>query len=187
MATVEKNARKPIAKATGTACRSLEAVAAALAAAEPVLQVGETGVGKTTLVQWLAAQAGAHLEVVNLSASSDAADLLGGFRPSDAAAAAAPLLADLTDLVGRTWVSGRNDAFLTAAATAADRGKWGQLVAAVRAALKKVRRRCCWGGRVRSCSPAPPTLFFSLLRMTTHFFDREDKHSFFFCDDQKPY
>ena len=128
---------------TGTACRSLEALAAALAAAEPVLLVGETGVGKTTLVQWLAAQAGARLEVVNLSASSDAADLLGGFRPSDAAAAAAPLLADLADLVGRTWVSGRNDAFLAAAAAAADRGRWGQLVAAVRAALKKVRGEVC--------------------------------------------
>jgi len=165
---------------TGTACRSLEALAVALASAEPVLLVGETGVGKTTLVQWLASQAGAHLEVVNLSASSDAADLLGGFRPSDAAAAAAPLLGDLTDLIGRTWVSGRNDAFLAAAATAADRGKWSQLVAAVRAALKKVSR---WGVRAEVGNTRPDVCS---LRMTTNLL-AEKKSFHFFRDDPKPY
>jgi len=42
--------------ATGHAMRSMEAVAVAASQQEPVLLVGETGTGKTTLVQHLAEQ-----------------------------------------------------------------------------------------------------------------------------------
>jgi midasin len=41
---------------TGAAMRAMEAVAVAVALREPVLLVGETGTGKTTLVQQLAHQ-----------------------------------------------------------------------------------------------------------------------------------
>jgi MoxR-like ATPase len=61
----------------------LECVTAAVEGAEPVLLVGETGTGKTTVVQHLARLAGRKLVVVNMSQQSDAADLLGGFRPVD--------------------------------------------------------------------------------------------------------
>ena len=44
--------------ATGHVMRSLEAVAVAASQQEPVLLVGETGTGKTTLVQHLAEQVG---------------------------------------------------------------------------------------------------------------------------------
>ena len=42
--------------ATGHVMRSMEAVAVAVSQQEPVLLVGETGTGKTTLVQHLAEQ-----------------------------------------------------------------------------------------------------------------------------------
>ena len=42
---------------TGHAMRAMEAVAVAAAQREPVLLVGETGTGKTTLVQQIAQQA----------------------------------------------------------------------------------------------------------------------------------
>ena len=42
---------------TGHAMRAMEAVATAAAQREPVLLVGETGTGKTTLVQQIAQQA----------------------------------------------------------------------------------------------------------------------------------
>ena len=45
---------------------------------EPVLLVGETGVGKTAIVQFLAAHVGMTLRVVNLSQHSDSSDLIGG-------------------------------------------------------------------------------------------------------------
>ncbi|CAM9986915.1 unnamed protein product, partial [Laminaria digitata] len=44
-------------------------------------QVGETGCGKTALVQRLASGTGRELVVQNLSLQTDGADLLGGFRP----------------------------------------------------------------------------------------------------------
>ena len=55
----------------------LEAAAAALVHGEPLLLVGETGVGKTTSVQFLAEKTGRRLRVVNLNQQSDSADLLG--------------------------------------------------------------------------------------------------------------
>ncbi len=59
----------------------LESVGRALVANEPVLLVGETGVGKTSLVQFLATQTKRRLRVINMNQQSDSADLLGGFRP----------------------------------------------------------------------------------------------------------
>lgn len=44
-------------------------------------KVGETGCGKTALVQRLAQGTGRELVVQNLSLQTDGADLLGGFRP----------------------------------------------------------------------------------------------------------
>lgn len=45
------------------------------------VQVGETGCGKTALVQRLAEGTKRDLVVQNLSLQTDGADLLGGFRP----------------------------------------------------------------------------------------------------------
>ena len=49
-------ARKFSFARTGQAMRAMEAVAVATAQQEPVLLVGETGTGKTTLVQQIAEQ-----------------------------------------------------------------------------------------------------------------------------------
>ncbi len=48
--------RKSSFARTGQAMRAMEAVAVATAQQEPVLLVGETGTGKTTLVQQIAEQ-----------------------------------------------------------------------------------------------------------------------------------
>jgi hypothetical protein len=60
--------------------------------AEPVLLVGETGTGKTTLLSRVAALSGATLVAFNLSQQTDSSDLLGGFKPVDARDALLPLL-----------------------------------------------------------------------------------------------
>ena len=217
---------------TGHAMRLMERVAAAVRQREPCLLVGETGTGKTALVQQLATQAsfggllsagvtngdavvadlgrrllalqrhpsgpqccsdsersnpcqwspthdslcchylglckrgcchnpaafcrvqvGAKLVVLNLSQQTDSSDLLGGFRPVEARAALAPLLARFQELVADTWTRGRNAEFLARVARVAERRKWPQLLAAFRSALRKVcphrsdpcsstRRRC---------------------------------------------
>lgn len=45
--------------------------------------VGETGTGKTTLVQEVASTLGKTLHVFNMNQNTDSADLLGGFKPVD--------------------------------------------------------------------------------------------------------
>ncbi|EOA33535.1 hypothetical protein CARUB_v10019643mg [Capsella rubella] len=69
---------------TRTSTRLLEKIARSVEYNEPVLLVGETGTGKTTLVQNLAHWIGQKLIVLNLSQQSDIVDLLGGFKPIDA-------------------------------------------------------------------------------------------------------
>lgn len=50
---------------------------------EPLLLVGETGRGKTTVIQHLSALLRVKLTVINMSQQSDSSDLLGGYKPVD--------------------------------------------------------------------------------------------------------
>ena len=48
-----------------------------------MLLVGETGTGKTTIVQELAKTLNKTLHVFNMNQNTDSADLLGGFKSVD--------------------------------------------------------------------------------------------------------
>ncbi|XP_047097581.1 midasin-like [Schistocerca piceifrons] len=63
--------------------RLLEGVARAIQFCEPVLLVGETGTGKTFLIQHLAQRTGNPLLVINMNQQSETTDLLGGYKPMD--------------------------------------------------------------------------------------------------------
>jgi midasin len=56
----------------------LETIAGCIKSKEPALLIGETGVGKTSCVQYLSKVLHQKLVVVNLNRQSDSADLLGG-------------------------------------------------------------------------------------------------------------
>ena len=56
----------------------LEKVGRCVQLNEPVLLVGETGVGKTAAVSHLATMTGNKLVTINLSQQTDSTDLLGG-------------------------------------------------------------------------------------------------------------
>ncbi|KAI6182875.1 Midasin [Aphelenchoides bicaudatus] len=60
----------------------LERIAVCVQSNEPVLLNGETGIGKTKIVQQLARYVNAELLVINMSLDSDAADLIGGYKPA---------------------------------------------------------------------------------------------------------
>ncbi|XP_017978548.1 PREDICTED: midasin [Theobroma cacao] len=81
----------------------LERIACSVKYNEPVLLVGETGTGKTTLVQNLAMRLGQKLTVLNLSQQSDVADLLGGFKPMDAQSICIPLYNEFKFLFSKAF------------------------------------------------------------------------------------
>eukprot|EP00371_Babesia_bovis_P002713 XP_001611360.1 ATPase associated with various cellular activities (AAA) family protein [Babesia bovis T2Bo] len=65
----------------GTTDRLLALLIAAIEKREPVLLVGDTGIGKTTVCQLLARLNNCELEVLNLSKNTEASDFIGSFRP----------------------------------------------------------------------------------------------------------
>ncbi|OVA06149.1 von Willebrand factor [Macleaya cordata] len=81
----------------------LERIACSVKYNEPILLVGETGTGKTTLVQNLAMRLGQPLTVLNLSQQSDVADLLGGLKPTDPQFICIPLYNEFMELSSKTY------------------------------------------------------------------------------------
>lgn len=81
----------------------IERIAQALKNREPVLLVGETGVGKTSIVQCLADFLLSNLVVINLSQQSDSSDLLGGFKPVDFREIMRPLHSKFEQLFQKTF------------------------------------------------------------------------------------
>ena len=68
---------------TKSALNLLEKVARCIECNEPVLLCGETGVGKTTVLQHLAKLLNKPLSVLNLNHQTETSDLLGCFKPVD--------------------------------------------------------------------------------------------------------
>jgi midasin len=107
---------------------ALERIAAAVSLSEPALLVGETGTGKTTSVQHLATLVGKQLTALNLSTQTETSDLVGGFKPIDAAAAARTIHTRWQKLFTETFSVGKaqNGQYLEAAAKALSARKWGR-------------------------------------------------------------
>ena len=66
---------------------------------EPVLLVGETGCGKTSLCQAIAAGRGRPCRIVNCHQSTETSDIIGGLRPVRGREG---LLSDAVDALGRS-------------------------------------------------------------------------------------
>ncbi|KAH9827669.1 midasin (AAA ATPase) [Teratosphaeria destructans] len=92
--------------------RMLERVTAAVLNREPLLLVGETGVGKTTAVQHLAHTLNKKLEPFNLSQQSEAGDLLGGFKPITPRNLVVPMKDEFDDLFHSSFSMSKNQQFL---------------------------------------------------------------------------
>ncbi|KLT40914.1 hypothetical protein CC85DRAFT_321131 [Cutaneotrichosporon oleaginosum] len=105
---------------------TLERIAAAVALAEPTLLVGETGTGKTTSVQHLANLVGKPLTALNLSTQTETSDLVGGFKPIDAVAAARTVHAKWQKLFADTFIvaRGENAKYLELAGKFLAKRKW---------------------------------------------------------------
>ncbi|KAK3722115.1 AAA ATPase midasin [Vermiconidia calcicola] len=104
--------------------RMLERVAAAVTNREPLLLVGETGVGKTTAVQHLASSLGKKLVPFNLSQQSEAGDLLGGFKPISPRSLIIPLKDDFDDLFTARFSRSKNQQFLDLLGKQISKSNW---------------------------------------------------------------
>lgn len=117
---------------TPSTIRLLESLAVAVRHNEPVLLVGETGTGKTTVIQQLAQlvpnnSSNIELVVQNVSLQTDATDLLGGYRPLELQQVARTVYHMFVDVFTGTFSRQQNAAFLQFAATAYQQQQWKKL------------------------------------------------------------
>ncbi|TVY40595.1 Midasin [Lachnellula occidentalis] len=123
---------KPAKKArpfanTAPAKRLLEQVGVAVKMAEPVLLVGETGIGKTTVIQQLADSLAYKLTAVNLSQQSEVGDLLGGFKPVNVRSLAIPLKDEFDELFAATGISAsKNQKYIDQLAKSVAKSLWSK-------------------------------------------------------------
>lgn len=113
---------------TRYAQRTLDRIAAGASCSEPCLLVGETGVGKTTLVQHIANLVSQKLTVVNLSQQSEVSDLLGGLKPVTTRSIILPLVETFHSLFDDTFSSRRNEKFQIAITKAVTKQNWSRLM-----------------------------------------------------------
>lgn len=117
----------------------LEFIAAAVSNEEPVLLVGETGVGKTSAVQYLCHMLGKQLHVVNLSQQTESTDLLGGFKPVDMAVFLLPIKSQFEALFSKVTSGKSRDGILKKLAQLFQKRKWKNAVFVMLESADKVR------------------------------------------------
>ena len=122
---------------TGSAMRLMERLAVSIACNEPILLVGETGVGKTTVIQEIARLTEKKFSVINLSQQTDSSDLIGGFRPSVPGDGVVEMMPTFIQLVKDTWKRGDNEEYISRIVKLGKKKKWIQLIKAYKAAIKK--------------------------------------------------
>ena len=113
---------------TTSSRKCLESISAGIDFAEPFLLVGETGVGKTSLVQHIAALVGQKLTVINLSQQSEATDLIGGLKPVTTRSLVLPLVETFNPLFDDTFSASRNERFQVALSRALEKQNWTRLL-----------------------------------------------------------
>ncbi|KKZ66310.1 hypothetical protein EMCG_07974 [[Emmonsia] crescens] len=121
---------------TRASLKTMEQVLSALQLSEPILLVGETGIGKTAVIQQLASLLRQRLTVVNLSQQSESTDLLGGFKPVNIRSIAVPLVDEFNLLFESTFSAKKNQKFLTSVAKCVTTGNWLRLVNILNEAVK---------------------------------------------------
>lgn len=125
----QQNKQKaPTFSFTRIACCIMERIAVAVQQNEPVLLVGETGVGKTSSVQYLAYHTQHKLVVVNMNNQSDVSDLIGGFKPVDFAFVLGPLRTEFESLFRRTLNAAKNEKFMANLSACFQRGEFIVLI-----------------------------------------------------------
>ena len=112
---------------TDYSLKLMQTVSSSIKQNEPTLLVGETGCGKTTIVQQLAALTRKNLIVQNLSLQTDSTDLLGGYRPLEIKHLARPMYDSFFSLFVSHFSRKQNEQFLTFVKNALERKQYKKL------------------------------------------------------------
>eukprot|EP00980_Cylindrotheca_fusiformis_P010228 scaffold2271_cov130-Cylindrotheca_fusiformis.AAC.23 len=112
---------------TNHSLRLMESVGVCVRENEAVLLVGETGCGKTTLVQQLAVNCERELIVQNLSLQTDSTDLLGGYKPLEIRNVARRVYNEFVNIFVATFSRKQNTKFLQYAASMMEKSNWKKL------------------------------------------------------------
>ena len=113
---------------TRPASRLLEFIGMCIKKKEPVLIVGETGVGKTSAIQYLANSTNHQLVAVNLNQQTESCDLIGGIKPVNVEHYLMPVYADFEKAFSETFDTKQNGKFLAHLANCRSQNRWKDLV-----------------------------------------------------------
>lgn len=126
----------------GLSLRLMEQLAAAVLVNSPVLLVGETGTGKSTVVQAFANICRARrFLAINLNQQSDSSDLLGGYKPLSTSSYMCSLKERFEDLFKDTFNMASNEAFLHAVCRSVARKNYTQTLKLFRDAFDLSSKR----------------------------------------------
>ena len=128
----------------------MEHICMSVCLGEPVLLVSDTGVGKTTTIQFLANLLGKRLHVQNLNQQSDSADLIGGYKPVEISKLMVPLMNAFGTLFPKTFSRQQNAEFLLKLRGKFEARQWSVVVRmmkqTVEGAEKKLKANGTTGG-----------------------------------------
>ncbi|ABN66318.2 large protein with a conserved N-terminal domain, a central AAA ATPase domain composed of 6 tandem AAA protomers, and a C-terminal M-domain midas sequence motif-containing protein [Scheffersomyces stipitis CBS 6054] len=121
---------------TNHSLRLMEQIGVSIQMAEPVLLVGETGTGKTTVVQQIAKQMNKKLTVINVSQQTEAGDLLGGYKPVNTKTVAVPIQEVFENLFIATFSGKKNEKFSRVLSKCFNKNQWKNVIRLWREAIK---------------------------------------------------
>lgn len=119
--------------------RLMEQIGVAIEMVEPVLLVGETGTGKTTVVQEIAKIMNKKLTVINVSQQTESGDLLGGYKPVNTKTVAIPLQEVFENLFLATFSQKKNAKFSQLLSKCFNKNQWKNVIKLWNEAVKMAR------------------------------------------------
>uniref|UniRef100_A0A8R1HVT4 Midasin n=2 Tax=Caenorhabditis japonica TaxID=281687 RepID=A0A8R1HVT4_CAEJA len=108
---------------------------------EPLLLVGETGVGKTSVVQAVADLIGVTLDVVNVSPTSDSDELIQGFKPTTIGQLMEPFTKFYMEVFTANFTVGNNQKFIDNLEKCLSSGRFKDYLSLVEATASKALQK----------------------------------------------
>ncbi|XBW36301.1 hypothetical protein QEN19_001887 [Hanseniaspora menglaensis] len=127
---------------TNHAKRLMEKVAVSIKNNEPLLLVGETGTGKTTVVQQVSKLLHKKLTVINVSQQTEASDLLGGYKPVNCRTLIVPIIDDFEELFPITFSMSKNEKFYNLFHKCVKKQHWPNVIKVLNQAFKMAENIC---------------------------------------------